>query len=374
MVFDDWLAAVRQLDVDSMGRAGLCDVAASSSRLRAALATLDTRVSQAIVRLDDRGPGPAATLRAATKCSQREADRCVKRAEALGEMPRAAEALSLGEIGVEHVDNLVRAAAQTSPAAVEASDLLRSARARPADIMAKDVREWTRRQQSAGECEATARRRRENRRAMVFDGDDAMVVFHAEFDPVAGARVRAGFDAAYDQLLRDDGGRGNADAVRTPEQRRADAVEMLFAGGAREGRPPAVRSQLVVIAHADGTAEIPGLGSIPTRELDRLSCVSDLFGLVFTGDGVPLWHGRAKRLATDDQWRALIARDGGCVICAAAASRCEAHHVIFWDGPARGPTDIANLALVCAHHHHLIHDRGMRLTCDSLGRWRLVPP
>ena len=129
-----------------------------------------------------------------------------------------------------------------------------------------------------------------------------------------------------------------------------------------------------MIAHADGTAEIPGLGAIPSYELDRLVCVSELFGLVFSGEGVPLWLGRDKRLASDDQWRALIARDGGCVVCAAAPSRCEAHHVVFWDGPARGPTDIDNLALVCRHHHHLIHDKGMRLICDGQGRWRLVPP
>ena len=374
MVFDDWVDAVRCFDVHTLDRAALCDVAAASARLQAALDAFDARVSQAIVRLDDRGPGAAATLRAATKCSQREADRRVKRAEALDEMPRAAQALSLGEIGVEHVDTLVRAAEQTSAEAVEASDLLQSARSRPADILAKDAREWARSRQPKADGEAAARRRRENRRGLVFDGDDAMVIFHAELDPVAGGRCRARFDAVYDNLWRDDGGRGVADDVRSPDQRRADAFEILLSGGAPDEGPPAVRTQLLVIAHADGTAEIPGLGAIPSYELDRMACVSDLFGLVFSGEGEPLWHGRSKRLATDDQWRALIARDGGCVVCAAAPSRCEAHHVIFWDGPARGPTDIDNLALVCRHHHHLIHDQGMRLTCDGRGRWRLVPP
>jgi len=374
VVFDEWLSEIRRVDVDVLTRPGLCDLACSVSQLRGALDALDARIAQAIEGLDDRGPNAATTMRAATKCSQREADRRSKRASALAEMPAAADALSRGEIGAEHVDSLVRAAEATSPAAVESSNLLESARSRPADIMAKDVREWTRKQQRTDDGEATARRRRSNRRGVVFEGDDGMIIFHAELDPVAGGRARAGVDAIYEQLLRDDGGRGVADEVRTPEQRRADAFEILLSGGAAQQGPPPVRSQLVVLAHADGRAEIPGLGPIPDYEFDRLTCVSDLFGLVFAGEGVPLWHGRSKRLATDDQWRALIARDHGCVICAAAASRCEAHHVVFWDGPARGPTDIANLALLCKHHHHLIHDQGLRLICDAVGKWRLEPP
>lgn len=382
-MFDDWLGEVRRMDVSSMTRPQLCDVASAVAVARSALDALEARVALAVDRLDDRGPGAAATMRAATKCSQREADRRARRAAALDTLPSAAEALRLGEIGAEHVDNLARAAEKTSPEAVEASGLLGLARSRPADVMGKDARDWTRRNQSDDDAAATAKRQRANRRCAVFVGDDGMVVFHAELDPTAGGRAHAGLNALYDRLLRDDGGRGAADAIRTPEQRRADAFELLLSGGAsgsasgsdtNDARPPAVRNQLVVLAHADGTAEIPGLGPIPSYELDRLACVSDLFGLVFSGSGVPLWHGRAKRLATDDQWRALIARDGGCVICAAAAARCEAHHVVFWEGPARGPTDIENLALVCRHHHHLIHEQGLRLVCDGAGRWRLVPP
>jgi len=377
-VFDAWLTELRDLRVTSLDRPSLCDVAVAAGRLRSALDSLDARVADAIGQLDDRGPDAATTLRSATKCSQREADRRTRRAAALREMPQTAEALKLGAIGVEHVDTLVRAAEKTSPVAVDESELLSVAATRPADIMATDTRKWIRRHQSSADAEQTARRQRQNRRGVVFDGDDGMVVFHIELDPGAGARARSGLDAIYERLLRDDGGRGIADQARTPDQRRADAFEILLCGASvaddDDHSVPRVRSQLVVIAHADGTAEIPGLGPIPSYELDRLACVSDLFGLVFSGDGRPLWHGRSKRLATDDQWRALIARDGGCVICSAAASRCEAHHVIFWDGAARGPTDIDNLALVCSHHHHVIHDQGFRLVCDASGRWRLEPP
>ena len=35
---------------------------------------------------------------------------------------------------------------------------------------------------------------------------------------------------------------------------------------------------------------------------------------------------------------------------------CDGHHIVHWaDG---GPTDLANLALLCNHHHKAIHEGG----------------
>ena len=35
---------------------------------------------------------------------------------------------------------------------------------------------------------------------------------------------------------------------------------------------------------------------------------------------------------------------------------CDGHHIVHWaDG---GPTDMANLALLCDHHHTAIHEGG----------------
>ncbi len=68
----------------------------------------------------------------------------------------------------------------------------------------------------------------------------------------------------------------------------------------------------------------------------------------------------------------IFLRDGGCVICNARPSGCEAHHVVWVEHG--GPTDLDNLVLPCSHHHHLIHDVGWRLRQDSTGRWTLDPP
>ena len=42
--------------------------------------------------------------------------------------------------------------------------------------------------------------------------------------------------------------------------------------------------------------------------------------------------------------------------CLRPPSHCQAHHLKFWTRD-QGPTDIDNLALVCAFHHWLIHDK-----------------
>ena len=372
LVFESWPVELQTVQVEDFDRRGLCDAASWSGRLRAALDAFDARLAAAVSRLDDGGPGAAVVFRGASKCSQREADKRARRADALAVLPSAADALAAGTITAEHVDTLARAAEAVSAEAVEASDLLTKAKCRPADLLGRDVRDWTRRRQSQADLEQRQARMVTARRCVIFEADNAMTVLHAELDPVTGAKIRAAIDTATERLYRNDGGRAGAGDVRTPEQRRADALTELLTEGASRSGP--VRTQMIVIAHADGTAEIPGLGPIPATELDKLACTSDLFGIVFGTDGQPLWHGTRVRLADDNQWRALIARDGGCVICNAHPSKCEAHHVVFHGPPTNGGTDIDNLALVCRHEHHLIHDHSYQLQKRPDGTWELAAP
>ena len=137
------------------------------------------------------------------------------------------------------------------------------------------------------------------------------------------------------------------------------------------------RHQIVIVASADvisgrdpqGRCEIPGIGPIPLSELERLACDAELFGVLFSGEGEPLWHGRGERTATDAQRRALVARDGGCVLCADEPARCEAHHVKPWAKPSEGPTDIDNLALLCGTCHRRLHNHRRVLCRGPDGAW-----
>ena len=72
--------------------------------------------------------------------------------------------------------------------------------------------------------------------------------------------------------------------------------------------------------------------------------------------------------------RALAARDGGCVFpgCDAPAAWTDAHHVVrVADG---GTSDANNLALLCRHHHGVVHrpDWSMRHVGDQ--RFQVVTP
>ena len=162
-----------------------------------------------------------------------------------------------------------------------------------------------------------------------------------------------------------------------------DEQQPHVTGPAVGNRPgPSLRNQILVIAHTDAITgadpdarcEIPGTGPIPRSELERLACEAELFGALFSRNGLPLWHGRRTRTVTPQQWRTLIARDRGCVLCAAEPSHCHAHHIIPWTAPAKGPTDIDNLVLVCNRHHHHIHQHHLTLTREPNGQWATHTP
>ena len=48
-------------------------------------------------------------------------------------------------------------------------------------------------------------------------------------------------------------------------------------------------------------------------------------------------------------------RDGGCRFpgCTRPTGWTDAHHVVHWRHGGR--TDLANLVLLCDHHHHVVH-------------------
>jgi len=377
-LFDECVAELRAFSFHDLQRHSICDAVADAAKLRAALDAFEARAASAVGELADDGPGASTVLRGSARCSQREADRRAHRATALGSLPGVASALASGLITIEHVDSLLRATEATSADAVEQSGLVRKAASRPADLFSRDVRDWTRANQEPADADEAQRRRRAGRKLRIFESRSGMTILHGEFDPISGAQLRSLLEGEADRLYRADGGRdaascGAAEGARTSEQRLADAlVGMLLGSSSAGGGRQPVRSQMIVLVHPDGSAEIPGRGPVPPAELSRLACNSDFYGVLFSVDGVPLWHGRRVRLASDSQWRALIARDRGCVVCGAAPSRCEAHHIVPWS--QGGVTDLEAMALICSHHHHLVHDFGYRLRRRGDGSWSLDPP
>ncbi len=467
-MFDRIVTQLNAVDLRAMSLDGLHGAAAGVKRVRAALDALEARL---LTVAADRTFDPAAgleMLRAGGGCSQREARRRLRRAEALDEMPKVADALAEGDITAEHADALVQAARSTSSEAVDGdAALLEKAKSLPADLAAREVTDWTSRRQSIEDREAKFRRQRQMRSHRTWNDSEGMVNFRTRLDPVTGAQARAVIDDIADRLHRADGGRdAKPGQTRTWDQRNADALAAALGinptpalgpgvvsgagtssqpsadlpntnsfpntnlgggpvtdwhpaaeplgespgcgsggpgrgvargpasapppvptapvtGPAGRNRPgPSLRNQILVIAHTDAITgadpdarcEIPGTGPIPRSELERLACEAELFGALFSRNGLPLWHGRRTRTVTPQQWRMLIARDRGCVLCAAGPSHCHAHHIVAWTAPAKGPTDIDNLVLVCNRHHHHIHQHHLTLTRDPNGQWNTHTP
>ncbi|ORA71747.1 hypothetical protein BST25_16430, partial [Mycobacterium heidelbergense] len=95
----------------------------------------------------------------------------------------------------------------------------------------------------------------------------------------------------------------------------------------------------------------------------------------FERDGQPIGAGRATRQINRRLRRALEHRHRTCVVPGCGATRgLHAHHLRHWEDG--GPTELANLVLVCPYHHRLHHQGVITLTgpptnltvTDSTGR------
>ncbi len=118
------------------------------------------------------------------------------------------------------------------------------------------------------------------------------------------------------------------------------------------------------------TADLIGAGLVPGDDLTgdritasqarRLACTAKILPAVLDGTSLPVDLGRAKRLFTPAQRKALLIRDRTCRAegCDTPGTWCDAHHRDPWH--TGGPTDLANAVLLCPHHHHRAHDTAYR--------------
>ena len=102
--------------------------------------------------------------------------------------------------------------------------------------------------------------------------------------------------------------------------------------------------------------EDPAAGGITAAQARRLACTAQILPAVLDGDSVPLDLGRAKRLHSRHQRKALLIRDKTCrgEGCSIPGTWAEAHHWTPWS--LGGLTSVADGVLLCHHHHHQAHD------------------
>jgi hypothetical protein len=80
--------------------------------------------------------------------------------------------------------------------------------------------------------------------------------------------------------------------------------------------------------------------------------------VVMAGRSAVLDYGTATRTIPAPLWNALVIRDEHCRFpnCDRPSVWCEGHHVVWVTHG--GPTELANLVLLCSRHHHVLHQPG----------------
>ena len=162
----------------------------------------------------------------------------------------------------------------------------------------------------------------------------------------------------------------SANETRRPAQRRYDALvnvcrralDHAEVGGSRRARPHL--TVVVDLERLNGTADLISdarieaahVGRLSANTLERISCDCTVSRVIMRGKSEVVDVGRATRTISAPLWKALVARDRHCTHpgCDKPPGWCQAHHKLPW--PKGGPTDLANLQLLCWKHHHDQHE------------------
>ena len=381
-MFESAHEELRSLEPVGLSRAELESGFRALSRLESRVVERRLAYTAAIDDLDDGGLDGEGLTRSAGRRSKRAARTASRTASKLKKMPRIRDALATGRITEEHAVAAAGAAERTSPEEVD-EELSGSAAERPADLFAGSARRWAGAKERDGDAQARHERQRADRELRCWTDADGMRCIFGRFAPDDGAVFEKRLRAEIDRLWRLDGGRGGSpDEIRTSDQRASDALlGLVTAPMMSTKKRPHPKYQVVVKVDAsrlrlddpEGTASVADGEPLPQSVLERICCDAEFLGAIYGRDGAVLWQGRRTRLATDDQWTQLIARDGGCIGCGASPEHCEAHHVVPFAPPTRGATDIDSLALLCSNDHHLVHEHGYTLA-PGVDGWELRPP
>ena len=119
-------------------------------------------------------------------------------------------------------------------------------------------------------------------------------------------------------------------------------------------------------------AELEHSLPISTRSLERIACDSTV-SRVLLADSMVIDVGRATRVVSAPARRALRVRDRGCRFpgCDRQVDWSSPHHILAWS--RGGPSNLANLVLLCYFHHRLVHEGGWQVI-RSGREFRFLPP
>lgn len=174
--------------------------------------------------------------------------------------------------------------------------------------------------------------------------------------------------------------------TRSVAQRRHDAMNDLLSAilgnpalGTHRGLPLTVVASATLdqITTGAGFAVTASGTLIPIPDLIEMAGANGFYPYLALFDdhkNRALYLGKARRLASGDQYLMLVARERGCSRpgCHQPADRCDAHHTEEWATHRR--TDIDFLTLACKVDHRLVGGDGWDTTMGKGGVVEWTPP
>ena len=347
-------------------------------------------------------------------CSMASFARIERRADVVQLFPGFHDALTHGEVSLDHLDRLGKAlrrllANERDLLAADHARLLAVAGSEPAArfgrFLSREVTRFELRRpvpdpssvdgpgddgagdDGAGDDPADARfaaQRAGIRLTSHTDRDTGMVIHRLALDPLRSLAFERRIATMVESLHHGPPIEGcPSDPLERQGFLRAHALLLLLEG--EGGARPSGAEIIVVVDHTapDDTPDIDWGRpvDIPSRVVDellregttRVHEVGVRNGVVITAPGT-LDLGRGSRLANTAQRRALRALYRGCGIpgCEVGFEHCTIHHITWWRHG--GTTDLHNLLPVCSRHHHLVHDRGWQLELGPNRELRVTTP
>jgi Domain of unknown function (DUF222) len=355
----------------------------SRNRIDAELARTARRAELAQAPKHDGLKSMASWLRGHLRLSPAAAHQIVRNGRALEQLPAVAAGCADGHVTAEQVsviapvirpENVAAAAEQGVGLAAVDVALADVAATRPHAELAQVVHHYLERLDPDGdEPDPT-----EGRSLSIAKHPDGSVTGRFDLDAVGGEKVQA----VLESFVQADRPKGDG---RNRSQQLGDAFVQWADVTLASGKAPILRTVkphvIVTIPLADLVDPATGLGAADTgfgavisaARARWLACDGNVSRLIIGPDGVPIDHGRTKRLVSPSLRRATEYRDRCCVFAGCHAPRhwCDVHHQIHWIQD--GETNLENSALLCERHHTKVH-HGFRVERQPDGRWRTYRP
>ena len=289
-----------------------------------------------------------------------KADRWVKAAAALIDLPAVASALESGLLGIDKAVELCRFATPERERELVgwATDATCATIRRRADLEVRAA------------VDETIEFERDRSLRYWYEDGGRRFGLEASMPSAQGAVVAKALSRVVDQVPVMP---AEHDAAYI-EARRADALVALCSQRIAVDAD-ADRATVVIHASLDAlegrrNAEAEHGAVMPPEALQRLACDARVQVVAENGAGDAVGFGRTRREPSAAMLRQLRHRDRGCRFpgCGSTAF-ANAHHIVWWS--RGGTTDLDNLLLICGFHHRLVHEHGGRVerAFDGRVRW-----